>query len=99
MLSRQYFAIVILLFLILSMITSCGATQGGQMVTETYTVQPGDTLWAISEQYIQKNTYGPRDIREFYYGVIELNYDTVFKDRLPGEIYPGDKLIINYWVK
>lgn len=70
----------------------------GVLVSETYTVRTGDTLWAISEQYLQKNTYGPRDIREFYQGIIEINQD-VLASREPGEIHPGDKLTINYWQK
>lgn len=69
-----------------------------KLVTETYTVKAGDTLWNIAGQYMDKNTYGPRDIREFYHGIIELNHDTVFKGRPPALIQPGDELKINYWV-
>lgn len=68
------------------------------LVSETYTVKPGDTLWNISQQYITKNTYGPREIREFYHGIIEINYE-LFKERKPGEIHPGDTITINYFVK
>lgn len=71
----------------------------GKLVTDTYTVKAGDTLWTIAGQYMSQNTDGPRDIREFYHGIIELNYDTVFKDRPPALIHPGDKLQINYFVK
>jgi|GEM_PF-697550 len=71
----------------------------GTLVTETYIVKTGDTLWGVSEQFIQRNTYGTREIREFYHGVIETNYDTVFKDRQLGELHPGDRLQINYWIK
>lgn len=70
----------------------------GKLVTDTYTVKAGDTLWTIAAAHMDKNTDGPRDIREFYHGIIQLNHDTVFKDRLPALIYPGDKLQINYWV-
>lgn len=92
----------LIIILLVALLASCGngSYEGaGTLVTETYVVQTGDTLWAISEQFMQKNTYGPRDIREFYHGVIELNYDTVFKNRQPGEIRPGDRLQINYWTK
>ncbi|SMC56817.1 LysM peptidoglycan-binding domain-containing protein [Sporomusa malonica] len=75
-----------------------GSDPSGVLISETYTVRTGDTLWTISEQYIQKNTYGPRDIREFYHGIIEINQD-VLASREPGEIHPGDKLTVNYWAK
>ena len=70
----------------------------GKLVSETYVVQQGDTLWGISAKYIDKNTFGPREIREFYHGIIELNYEAVFAGRQTGVIYPGDSLKINYWV-
>jgi nucleoid-associated protein YgaU len=88
------------LILIALAIIVCGCTNPkGHLVTEQYTVQSGDTLWAISEVYMAKNTYGKRDIREFYHGIIENNYDAVFVDRVPGLIRPGDKLEINFWVR
>ncbi|MCM0758066.1 LysM peptidoglycan-binding domain-containing protein [Sporomusa sphaeroides DSM 2875] len=81
-------------------VTSCGNTEPrGQMISEVYVVKSGDTLWQISEQYMAKNTGGPRDIREFYHGIIEVNSDSALKDRVPGDIRPGDKLVINYFVK
>ena len=70
---------------------------GYQHVTENYIVKSGDTLWSIAEKYMAKNTYGKRDIREFYHGIIEVNYDTVFKDRPDRAIHPGDNLEIHYW--
>ena len=70
----------------------------GTLVTEIYVVAPGDSLWKISEQFIDKNTFGPRNVDEFYYGIIELNYE-LFSGRTPGMIFPGDRLQINYWVK
>jgi len=90
--------IVALVGLLIIALASCGSAEPkGSLVTETYIVQSGDTLWTISEKYMAKNTMGPRDIREFYHGVIELNYDSVFYNRTPGAIYPGDRLQINYW--
>lgn len=88
--------IIVALLFVMTYGESCEPTNS--LVSETYTVKCGDTLWDISQQYIVKNTYGPREIREFYHGIIELNYD-LFADRMPGEIHPGDKIKINYFVK
>lgn len=77
----------------------------GHMVEEIYTVKSGDTLWTVGERYMEKNTYAPRDIREFCEGIYELNYEAVFMDReaqgaaRPKEVFPGDELKIRYWVK
>lgn len=92
-----------LVFFVIVMLASCGSmnepTANGRLVTEVYIVRSGDTLWNIAAKYMAKNTYGPREIREFYHGIIELNYDNVFADRVPGMIIPGDRLQINYWIK
>ena len=89
---------VALIGLLIVTLTSCGSAEPkGTLVTETYIVQPGDTLWSISEKYMAKNIYGSRDIREYYHGIIELNYETVFANRPNSLIYPGDELQINYW--
>ena len=71
---------------------------GATLVTETYVVRPGDTLDAIALQYMQKNTYGPRDVREFREGIIEGNYD-LFTKQGRSVIRPGDSLKITYWEK
>lgn len=73
--------------------------EGTKLQTETYIVRSGDTLWAIANRYMIKNTYGPREIHEFKEGIVELNYDRIFKGREPALIYPGDELQINYWTK
>jgi len=74
-----------------------GAYSGNQKLIETtYTVQDGDTLWNISETFMKKNTGGTRYILEFMEGVKELNPELV---KSKGEIYPGQVLRINYWVK
>lgn len=79
-------------------LTACGFSCGGKLVEDTYTVREGDTLWSISAKYMEKNTYGPRDIREFMSGIVELNYDRMFTGREPALIYPGDELRIHYWM-
>lgn len=85
------------LALVATAFTANGFDHKGELVEDTYMVVQGDTLWSISAKYIEKNTHGPRDIREFISGIVELNYDRVFKGRKPSMIYPGDELRINYW--
>ena len=100
---HRYFTIAVMALLVIALVISCGNTNEpvakSKLVTEVYIVQSGDVLWNIAAKYMDKNTYGRREIREFYHGIIELNHDTVFAGREPGLILPGDRLKINYWVK
>ena len=66
------------------------------LVEEVYTVKPGDTVWGIAETYLQKNTGTRRYILEYKSGIEELNPWLLERK---GEIYPGDKLTLTYWVK
>lgn len=66
------------------------------LVEETYTVRPGDTLWDIAEEYVQKNTATRRYILEYKSGIEELNPWLMERK---GEIYPGDEIKVTYWVK
>ena len=66
------------------------------LVEETYVVQPGDTLWSISETYLAKNTGTRRYILEYKSGIEEMNPWLLERH---GMIYPGDRLNITYWVK
>ncbi|WP_311649924.1 LysM peptidoglycan-binding domain-containing protein [Selenomonas artemidis] len=66
------------------------------LVEETYVVKAGDTLWDIAETYLAKNTATRRYILEYKAGIEELN--PWLLDR-KGEIYPGDKITLTYWVK
>lgn len=66
------------------------------LVEEVYTVRHGDTIWGIAERYVAKNTGTRRYILEYKSGMEELN--PWLLDR-KGEIYPGDKLTLTYWVK
>jgi nucleoid-associated protein YgaU len=69
---------------------------GAVLVEETYTVRPGDTLWDIAEEYLEKNTGTRRYILEYKSGIEELNPWLLERK---GEIYPGDKIKVTYWVK
>jgi predicted Zn-dependent protease len=65
-----------------------------QLVEEVYIVQEDDTVESIAAEYIGKNTYGPREEREFAEGIRELN------DMMPGEeVSPGQVIRINYWIE
>ena len=66
------------------------------LVEETYVVRPGDTIWGIAEEYCAKNTATRRYILEYKAGMEENNPWLVERR---GEIYPGDKIKVTYWVK
>lgn len=66
------------------------------LVEEVYTVRPGDTIWGIAEEYVAKNTGTRRYILEYKSGMEELNPWLLERK---GEIYPGDKITVTYWVK
>lgn len=70
--------------------------QGAILVEEVYVVRPGDTIWSIAETYVRKNTGTRRYILEYKSGIEENN--PWLLDR-HGGIYPGDELILTYWVK
>ncbi|MDF2535506.1 MAG: Peptidoglycan-binding lysin protein [Bacillales bacterium] len=69
-----------------------------ELKTDTYIVQKGDTLWNIADTYMQKNSYGTRDIREFKTGIQQLNYDR-YPEIKSGLIHPNDELQISYWIR
>ena len=74
-----------------------GEYSGDQKLVETvYTVKDGDTLRDISEMFLPLNTGGRRYILEFEEGIVELNPE-LHGNR--GNIYPGQEIRINYWVK
>ena len=61
-----------------------------------YTVKDGDALRDISEMFLPLNTGGRRYILEFEEGIVELNPE-LHGNR--GNIYPGQQIKVNYWVK
>ena len=71
-------------------------TRDAVLVEETYTVCPGDTLWGIAEEYLQKNTATRRYILEYKAGMEELNPWLLERH---GMLYPGDRLKLTYWVR
>lgn len=62
------------------------------LIQDIHQVMEGETLDSITRDYMKKNTYGDREFKEFREGIIELN-------NLHGEVVPGQKLRINYWVE
>ena len=74
-----------------------GFYDGDQKLVQTvYTVKDGDTLRDISEMFLPLNTVGRRYILEFEEGIVELNPE-LHGNR--GNIYPGQQIKVNYWVK
>ena len=71
-----------------------GSRAGLSLVEASYTVQAADTLQSIAAEYMQKNTYGKREIREFIEGIRQLNEQLV-----NGSIHTGEVIRINYWIK
>jgi nucleoid-associated protein YgaU len=67
-----------------------------ELVETTHVVQPGETLWSISEDYLEKNTYGDRYILEFMSGIEELNPWLLDNNR---QVNVGDVIHINYFTK
>ena len=62
------------------------------LIQDIHQVMEGETLDSITRDYMKKNKYGDREFKEFREGIIELN-------NLHGEVVPGQKLRINYWVE
>jgi len=62
------------------------------VVAMQYTVNSGDTLQSIAEQYCQGDD--PRQVAEFREGIRELNYDSIGES----DVWEGVVLEINRWM-
>lgn len=107
---RLITCILITCIVLIIALTSCGnrSANGERAVTvvtvsmdaiqvsELYTVQQGDTLLSIAEQYIGKNTYGPRQLNEFAEGIREANSRAFVNGSY---VRAGEVLVIRYWVR
>lgn len=74
--------------------TSEAAMPKWVLIHDVHYVMDGETLDQIARDYMAKNTYGPREFKEFREGIIELN-----NLRGKTELHTGQELSINYWVK
>ena len=86
-----------LMLMVLMMIftANCLAAEKNYLLVEAaYTVQAADTLQSITAEYMQKNTYGERELHEFVKGIRQFNEQLV-----TGSLHVGDVIRINYWVK
>lgn len=62
-------------------------------VSTVHTVQPGDTLRGISEEYLQKETANKRYILQFEHDIEQIN------PWLKGHtLQPGDEITIEYYI-
>ena len=90
---KKIFMMIAAAFLLMT--ANCQAAEVDYVLVEaSYTVQASDTLQSIAAAYMQKNTYGKREIREFTEGIRELNEQLVI-----GTVHTGDIIRINYWIK
>ena len=86
----------IMIAMILMLLTApCQAAEPDYLLVEaSYTVQAADTLQSIAAEYMQKDTYGKREIRELIEGMRQLN-----EQQVNGSIHTGEVIRINYWIK
>lgn len=88
--------IILALLLVLNMGMTAEAALLPNYVTATYEVKAGDTLDSIAEMFITEE----REFHEFREGIVELNYNEVFREReQSGEgdvVHEGDVLKIKH---
>lgn len=84
---------IFLAFLIVLSFSTIVHAADYKYVVEDYIVQQGETVEDIAGKFILKNTYGPREIREFASGIRELN-------DIPNDenVIHRQTIKISYWV-
>lgn len=85
--------VIFLLTAMMIMVASTCLASPYQLVEAEYTAQAGDSLDTIAAAYMEKNTYGPREIREFKSGIVQLNDWLLQRD-----VQAGDTVRVNYWI-
>ena len=89
--------ISLIVFCLILFSSACFASSLGKswiFVQDVHLVRQGETLDSIAQDFMKKNTYGQREIREFTEGIRELNSWLEKRD-----IHYADILYINYWIK
>jgi len=69
-----------------------GAGAGSGSAAATYTVRPGDTLWAIAAGYLPAGVVAPAEITAYWHQVFAANRAVIGAD--PDLIRPGQRLVI-----
>ena len=85
--------VLFLLTAMMIMISSTCMAASYRLVEAEYSVQEGDSLDSIAVEYMSKNTYGPREFKEFKSGIVQLNEWLMNRD-----VQAGDMVRVNYWV-
>ena len=86
--------VFLLLAAMMIMISSTCLSSPYRLVEAEYSVKSGDTLDTIAEDYMARNSYGPRELQEFKSGIIQLNVWLMGRD-----VQAGDVVKVNYWVR
>lgn len=98
MLKKFIMVVLLIATVVLSGFNTSEAAEVGDalkwvLIHDVHYVTDGETLDEITKAYMAKNTYGPRDFKEFREGIIELN-----GLRGKTDLHAGQELRINYWV-
>jgi len=84
--------VLFIVFILSFSVSICSANW--VLYSEVHEVTSEETLNDIVNEYISDNCR-PQEFKE---GIIEINYDKIFKERKTKEVKKGDVLQINYWV-
>ena len=79
---------------------ACGSvkqdTRSKELIRVTHIVHSGETINGIAAEYCPPD-YSYTERRQFEYDIINTWNKELFKRRIPGEIYPGDHLLIQFY--